>query len=208
MMVKISPVFLALAFALQPARAKAQLSQTPNHRWGLLARAETVLAARAQLGDATPFMLGAGFSGRRRMAHWWALDLGLDFLRGIDANGYHRDEVATGASVVLYPRYRDFNQIYLLGGLDFSHARVFSEQARPHLANGTSDSYDYLGLHAGLGVEILFNEGLGLMLDAVAFGRTRLEASDQYPEFFDETDHSASNTSGGCLVRSGLVLWW
>jgi hypothetical protein len=201
---------LTLSFlALLPATARAQAEEKPHYGWALLPRVETLFAVRAQLGDATPFMLGAGVSGRKRITPRWGLDVALDFWRGVDANGYHRDEVPIAASVVFYPSYRDYNQIYFLGGIGYAHASVFSEQERAHLAHGTTDSYDYLGLHVGLGFEFLFNEGTGLTLDALAFARGRIDSGlHRYPEFFDETDRSASNWSTGCVVRSGLVLWW
>jgi hypothetical protein len=182
-----------------------------HRRWGMNLRVDGVLLPQYRDDlDNDSGMAGLGLSLRYRPTPMFALDFAGDFLGGIDANGLERQEVPLALSAMLYANPRNVVQFYLFGGINWSFARVFSEEVQPNLAEGTSDEYTYFGGHAGLGLEFRVSKLVGINVDGLAFIRTRTDDDGEgaYPEFYNPDTQEASNSSAGGLLRAGVTFWW
>jgi hypothetical protein len=182
-----------------------------HRRWGLNLRVEGVILPQFKEDIAEDAgMAGLGMSIRYRPRPMFALDLGADFLGGVDANGLERQEVPISLSAMLYANPQHVVQFYLMGGINWSFARVFSDVERENLADGTSDEYTYFGGHAGLGLEFRVSQLVGINVDGLAFVRTRTDddGEGQYPEYLDTDTNEASNSSASGLLRAGITFWW
>jgi hypothetical protein len=155
-------------------------------------------------------MAGLGLSLRYRPVPAFALDLGADFAGGVDTNGNERQEIPIAASAIIYVNPRSLAQFYLFGGLNWAFARVFSDEVKKNLANGTSDEYTYFGGHLGMGLEFRVSRLVGLNVDGLAFVRTRTDedGNGQYPEYYDPETGQSSNASTAGLLRAGVTFWW
>jgi hypothetical protein len=182
-----------------------------HRRWGMNLRVDGVLLPQYRDDvDNDSGMAGLGLSLRYRPTPMFALDFAGDFLGGIDANGLERQEVPLALSAMLYANPRNVVQFYLFGGINWSFARVFSEEVQANLAEGTSDEYTYFGGHAGLGLEFRVSKLVGINVDGLAFIRTRTDddGDGAYPEFYNPETQEASNSSAGGLLRAGVTFWW
>jgi len=149
-------------------------------------------------------MGGLGFSFRIRPQRHFALDLGLDMLGGRDYKGNRRSETPFSMSAMVYANPRSAVQFYMLGGINWSHARVEVDEQY-----GTMEDYSYFGGQLGAGLEFRLSPPVALNLDLVGFvrGRTDSLARDE-PEFTDPETGQTTNTSGGGLLRAGLTFYW
>ncbi len=181
-----------------------------HRRWGLNMRIEGALLPRLGEEDADVGMAGLGVSLRYRPIPHFAVDLSADFLGGHDSNNLERQEVPISAGAMLYVNPRSLAQFYVFGGLNWSFARVASEQYLPHLAEGTRDDYTYFGGHVGLGLEFRVTRLIGINIDGLAFARTRTDddGDGQFPEYVDANTGETSNASTAGLLRAGVTFWW
>ena len=170
-------------------------SESVRSPWGFALRTEGLLL---EDGGQDSRLWGVGASARYTLTQAVTLDLGLDTIVGTDYNGYDRSELALSLSSLLYLNQSDFIRTYLLAGLSLSSARVdlgFEEQ-----------SWGYFGGHAGLGLELALDARLAFSVEALAFMRGRTDSrAAREPEFTDGSGR-VTNTSGGGLVRLGVVL--
>jgi hypothetical protein len=168
--------------------------------WGAQIRLESA----AMSHDAAPEagMGGVGFSVRPRLTPHFAIDFGVDLLRGQDFYGEDRRETAFFINPMFFLNPRNRAQVYLFGGLGFSGADV------THV-DQTSSRYDYMGFDAGLGVELRFWRHVAIDCDMLAFVRGRTDDSARlYPEFIDARTGRSTNTSGGALFRAGMTYYF
>lgn len=147
-------------------------------------------------------MGGFGFSLRPRPTPHFAVDFGADFVGGFDSHGYLRDEAALLINPMLFLNPRDKLQVYLLGGLGLSWARV--QNAAPYTLH-----YSYVGADLGMGVEWRFARSMAFGGDVLEFIRRRTnQRANSQPEFVDRRTGQTRNSSGGVLFRVGLTFYW
>jgi hypothetical protein len=147
-------------------------------------------------------MGGLGFSVRPRLSPHFAIDFGVDLLRGQDFYAEQRSETAFFINPMFFLNPRNRVEVYLMGGLGFSGADV------THL-DQTRSRYDYVGFDGGLGVEFRFWRHIAIDCDMLAFVRNRTDdAAAVYPEFIDPRTGRSTNTSGGALFRAGMAYYW
>jgi hypothetical protein len=151
-------------------------------------------------------MGGLGFSLRYRPIPHFAFDAGVDFLGGVDWQGDRRNETALLLNAMIFFNPRSKAQVYMLGGIGFSGARVLREHDR---AEPVVEDYAYFGGQLGLGLELRVGRKTALNLDVLGFLRGRTDDQARYdPEFVDPNTGRATNTSGGGLVRGGVTFYW
>jgi len=153
--------------------------------------------------DASPDagMGGLGFSVRPRINPHFAIDFGVDFLRGRDFYDEDRSETAFFINPMYFINPQNRVQVYLFGGFGFAGAEV------THV-DQTYSRYNYMGLDGGLGVELRFCRHVAIDCDILAFIRGRTDdAAQVYPEFVDARGRS-TNRSGGALFRVGMAYYW
>jgi Outer membrane protein beta-barrel domain len=168
--------------------------------WGAQLRLETAAVGHDASPDAG--MGGLGFSVRPRLSPHFAIDVGVDFLRGQDFYGEERSETAFFINPMIFVNPRNRVQFYVFGGLGFSGAEV------THL-DQTQSRYSYMGFDAGLGLEFRFWRHVAIDCDMLAFVRGRTDdAATYYPEFVDARTGRSTNTSGGALFRVGMTYYW
>jgi hypothetical protein len=181
-----------------------------NTKWGLNLRVEGMTFGHNSAASQDSGMGGLGISLRYRPISHFAFDLGVDVLSGTDYNGFHRTETPITLSGMLFLNPRSPVQLYLLGGMNFSQAKVSSEFGSPLLSSngdGTFGAdYSYFGGHGGAGLELRASRHFALNVDVVGFMRKRTD-SGLTPEFSDP-DRGTTNSSGGALFRGGLTFWW
>lgn len=181
-----------------------------HRRWGLSLRAEGVLMPRYR-DDQSGGMAGLGLALKYRPVPGFALGASADFLGGVDANGFDRQEIPLAVSAFAYPNPRSLAQFYIFGGLNWAFARVETEQYAPNLAEaGASDAYTYFGGHLGMGIEFRVSKLIGINVDGLGFVRTRTDddADGRFPEYYDARENEGSNTSAGGMLRGGVTFWW
>ena len=145
---------------------------------------------------------GLGLALRARPWGHFAFDFGVDFINGTDFKGYRREEVPFSVSALWFLNPRSKAQLYLLGGMMWSSARV-------HLPKGAIEQYGYFGGQGGGGLEVRFSRRVAMNLDFIGFIRGRTDqAAKANPEFVDADNGRSTNTSGGGLVRLGLTMYW
>jgi hypothetical protein len=171
-------------------------------RWGVTGRLQTALGS-SRGNDVE--MGGFGLGVRYRPAPYFALELGADFLFGTDWHGRERRETAFSGSALVYFNPQSPVQLYLPVGLHGSMARVQFET--PDGVRGAD--YGYFGGHAGIGAEIRLGSSVALPIELLGFLRARTDgAARRSPEFVDERTNLVTNTSGGGLLRAGIVVYW
>jgi outer membrane protein with beta-barrel domain len=165
--------------------------------WALALRVQGVmLESGSRGGDAS--LGGAGVSGRYSINPVVALDLGLDSIVGNDYNGYDRSELSLSLSSLFYLNQHPLVRTYVLVGLNVSRASVE--------LGGDDQTWGYFGGQTGLGLEFSLDPHIALNIDAIGFlrGRTDSRAARE-PEFTDSNGR-VTNTSGGGLLRGGVIL--
>lgn len=192
-----------------PPRKKRKWRQ--HRRWGLNMRVDGMMMPRYR-DDVNngAGMAGLGISFLYRPTPMFALDIGTDFIGGVDAMGYDRQELPISVSARIYANPRNMVQFYLFGGLNWSFARVSSDTIQPNLEDGTSDDYTYFGGHGGLGLEFRVSKLVGINIDGLGFVRTRTDADDYglYPEYVNRETGETSNSSAAGMLRAGVTFWW
>lgn len=190
-----------------PVRRKRQQWRS---EWGVNLRVEGVSLGHKGAAEGAG-MYGAGFSLRYRPVPRFAFDAGLDILGGTDYNGFDRRETPFSLSGIFFINPRSRFQLYLMGGINFSHARAKSEESSALLERdedgGFSAEYNYFGGQGGAGLEFRLSRHMALNIDALAFIRHRTNDSAR-PEFINpETGQTTKNSAGG-VFRGGLTFWW
>jgi hypothetical protein len=195
-----------------PRRERDRRRYERHRRWGMNLRVDGVLMPRFRNDvNVDSGMAGLGMSLRYRPTPAFAIDMSADFLGGIDSNGYERQELPLGLTAMLYVNPRSVAQFYLMAGMNWSFARVYSDRPLAnHLAGGNHDEYVYFGGHGGMGLEFRVAPLVGINLDGLAFVRTRTDddGGGLYPEFIDLERGEASNTSVAGMLRAGVTFWW
>jgi hypothetical protein len=178
-----------------PPAEDRRWSASARSPWGFALRGEGVLLDD---GGRNARLWGVGASVRYSLNPVITLDLGLDSIVGDDYNGYDHSEVALSLSSVLYLNPSDVVRTFVLVGLSLSSARVD--------LGAEDQSWGYFGGHAGLGLEFPLEARIALAVEAVGFMRGRTDSrAAREPEFTDGSGR-VTNTSGGGLVRAGVVL--
>ena len=179
-------------------------------KWGLNFRVEGMSFGRNEKAAQDSGMGGLGLSLRYRPIPHFAFDVGIDLIGGTDFNGFQRTETPLTVSGMIYLNPRSPVQLYLLGGMNFSRAKVTSEFSSPLLStmsNGTFQAeYSYFGGQAGAGLEFRVSRHVALNIDVIGFMRKRTD-DGRVPEFSDP-EEGTTNSSGGALLRGGLTFWW
>lgn len=194
-----------------PPKPRKKRKWRDHRRWGLNLRVDGLLMPRYRDDvDNAAGMAGLGISFLYRPTPMFALDIGTDFLGGVDAMGYERQELPISVSARIYANPRNMVQFYLFGGLNWSFARVQSDRLQANLADGDSDNYTYFGGHGGLGLEFRVSRLVGINLDGLAFVRTRTDADDygSFPEYYNVETGETSNSSAAGMLRAGVTFWW
>jgi opacity protein-like surface antigen len=193
-----------------PPPPAAQPRPRWHPEWGLNLRVEGVAMGRASGMGSTMGMGGVGLSLRYRPVPVFAIDFGFDVLAGNDYNGFQRVEVPGTLNGILYLNPRSRVQVYLEGGMHLSRAMVSSDLAAPQLAStrdGYKANYTYFGGQGGGGLEFRISKRFALNFDVIGFARKRVD-DVRRPEFIDYETGRTTNSSGGALIRGGLMLWW
>jgi hypothetical protein len=179
--------------------------------WGLNLRVEGVVFGHARGGADNMGMGGIGSSLRFRPIPHLAFEAGFDFLAGNDFNGFERQEIPITLGGILYLNPRNRVQVYLTGGMHFSHANVHSDRSSRLLQRdsdgGYSAEYTYFGGQGGAGLEFRISRRVAVNIDGIGFLRRRTDDGPR-PEFIDPEHNRVTNTSAGALVRGGLTFWW
>ncbi len=179
-------------------------------KWGLNLRVEGMTFGHNEKAAQDSGMGGLGLSLRYRPIPHFAFDVGIDMLGGTDFNGFQRTETPLTVSGMIFLNPRSPVQLYLLGGMNFSHAKVTSDFSSPLLSakgDGTFGAdYSYFGGQAGAGLEFRVSRHVALNIDVVGFMRKRTD-DGRVPEFSDP-EKGTTNSSGGALLRGGLTFWW
>jgi hypothetical protein len=154
------------------------------------------------MGSGSDRNAGIGMGGvglRYRPVPSFALEANIDVAGGRDYDGYRRSESTFSTNALVFLNPRNITQVYLLGGIGWSSARV---------ANRTpfDNHYRHFGGQAGLGVEFRLSKLVALNFDVRGFVRSRID-SDPTPEFIDANGRT-TNTSGGGIMQGGLTFYW
>jgi hypothetical protein len=146
-------------------------------------------------------MNGLGAALRFRPIPHIAIEGSLELLWGTDFNGFDRFEDALLVSCMFFANPRSALQLYGLAGFGVGGAWV---------DDGSRDeTYSYVGLHLGFGVEARITRHFVLGGDLLGFVRERNDRhADRRPEFIDPETNRATNTSGGGLVRLGATYYF
>jgi opacity protein-like surface antigen len=199
----------------EPPPAEAVEAPPPHRyrgwkrRWGLNLRLEGALMGSSKQQSSDAGMGGLGFSLRYRPIGHFALDAGFDFLGGVDWQGNDRRENAFLLNAMVFFNPRDAVQIYMLGGIGFSGARVTPRDQNGDPIPDQQQSFSYFGGQMGLGLEFRVSHRVSLDLDVVGFIRGRTDDAARYqPEFTDPDTGRTTNTSGGGLFRGGITFYW
>lgn len=165
--------------------------------WSVTLRLQGVMLGSS---DNDAAMGGIGASLRYALNHHFVLDFGFDSFGGTDYNGHDRNESSLATSVLVYLNPERAIRTYVLTGLHVSSAQVD--------VFGDSQSWSYVGGHAGLGLDFLVHERVSVAIDLLGFLRGRTDSrAKREPEFTDGFGN-LTNTSGGGLLRAGVTLYW
>lgn len=155
-------------------------------------------------------MGGLGLSLRWRPSPYFAFDVGGDVMGGTDYYGRDRIETALSGSGLLYFNPQNRVQVYGIGGLHVAHAEVEATADSLPMSgwtwtNDSTVSREYVGGHAGLGIEFRVSRLVGLHFDVLGVLRQRV--GDGPPEYVSPTGQT-TDTSGAGLFRAGINFWW
>lgn len=199
------------------SKSKPPKPKRKKTEWGFNVRLQGALLGDGDEADDAG-MYGLGFSLRYRPIPHFALDLGADFLAGVDYNGFDRQESALSLSGIVYFNPKSKFQVYTIGGFGFSRADVEAEVlVTSDLPDGSTSQeiffedreYSYFGGHLGLGFEWRVSKKIALNFDLLGFVRGRTDDKAQFdPEFVDPDTGRTTNTSGGGLMRGGVTFYW
>jgi hypothetical protein len=200
----------------QPDDAPKPKRRRPAREWGFNLRLETAIMGDDPERAEDSGMGGLGFSFRYRPIPHFAFDAGVDFLGGRDWAGNQRRETALLLNAMIFFNPKDKLQLYTLGGLGFSGARVTKSQSELGsdgttmiVRNDVQEDYSYFGGQLGIGLEWRVAKKTALNLDVLGFIRGRTDDKARHePEFTDPETGRRTNTSGGGLGRIGITFYW
>lgn len=187
---------------------RAQRPSGPPYRqseWGLNLRFDGAAFGSGKVnGDSG--MGGVGLGLRFKPTPYFGIEAGADFLFGRDYNSFRRSESGLSLSGLLYLNPRSRAQVYLLGGINWSTAKVTDDVTNPYFEN--QYTYNYFGGQFGLGIEFRLSRVIALNMDVrgVIRGRTD-DAAKTQPEFTDASGRT-TNTSGGAVITGGLTFYF
>jgi hypothetical protein len=164
--------------------------------WGLTLHVQGVLLDGGR-GDGAN-LGGIGVSGRYAFNPIVTLDLGVDSIIGTDYNGYDRSELALALSSLFFLNEHPVLRAYVLVGLNTSRARIDLP--------GDDQTWGYFGGHTGLGAEVSLDPRVALSLDILGLMRGRTDARAKREPEFTDSHGRVTNTSGGGLLRAGIIL--
>lgn len=153
-------------------------------------------------------MGGLGIGLRYRLAPEFAVEGDTEFMAGTDYNGDDRRELSLLLNAVGTLNPQSPVRVFGFAGLGFSFAEVWRvELQAPPIWTATEYDYDYFGGNAGVGVEFVASRQTSIHVDLLGFIRSRIDSdADRQPEFVDIEDGRTTNTSGGVLLRIGVMF--
>lgn len=203
--VQTQPAPQAQAMPAAPPPPPAKKKRRWRERFGINLRGEGAAFASAYGG--TTGMGGVGLSFRYRPVPAFALDVGGDILGGKDYYKQPRIESAFSLTGMLYINPGSRVQVYGLGGLNLTHAEIDTGYTSGFYSSWQStSSHDYIGGHAGVGLEFRVSRHVGLDIDGVGLIRHRIDGGPA--EFQDPKTGRTTDTSGAGLFRGGITFWW
>ena len=193
-----------------PPPPKPKKKRVWRERFGLNLRGEGA-AFKAANGGVNG-MGGVGISFRYRPAPAFALDFGGDIMGGKDYYDQTRVESAFSTTAMVYFNPRSILQLYGLLGFNLTHAEIVSQQYTAYDRTGystyeVSNSHDYFGGHAGLGLEFRLARHVALDVDGIGLIRHRIDDNGG-PEFRDPKTGNTTDTSAAGVFRGGITFWW
>jgi len=174
-----------------------------NSEWGLNLHFDGA-AIGSPKGDAG--MGGLGAALRYKFTPYFGIETGIDFLAGRDYNDFRRNETGFSLGGLLFLNPRSRAQVYILGGVNWSIAKVTDDVSSPLYEQDYT--YHYFGGQLGLGLEFRVSKVVAFNFDVrgVLRGRTDSNASSQ-PEFTDANGHT-TNTSAGAIFTGGMTFYF
>jgi hypothetical protein len=166
------------------------------------------------MGDDERAADGAGMNGlgaalRFRPIPHIAIEGALELVWGTDYNGYDRFEDAVLISGLFFLNPRSAVQIYGLAGFGIGGAYIDSSSPSGDYRRLRDETYSYVGVQAGFGVEGRVTKHFALGGDLIGFVRERNDRNAaENPEFIDPVTHRTTNGSGGGLIRLGATFYW
>jgi hypothetical protein len=153
-------------------------------------------------------MGGLGLGLRYRLSPEFAVEGDVEFVAGTDYNGDDRRELSLLLNAVGTLNPQSPVRVFGFAGIGFSFAEVWRVELNvPPIWTATEYDYDYFGGNAGLGVEFAASRQTAMHVDLLGFIRSRIDGdTDLHPEFVDFEDGRTSNTSGGVLLRIGVMF--
>lgn len=193
----------------EPPRRRGR-HRRPTYAWGFDAHVFGALLGDGRAANQNASMGGLGVGLRYRFTPNFAIQGDLELGFGTDYNGYDRLEAALLAHAIGTLNPRDPVQVYVLGGLGLSSARVTVAPANGAPLWPTYDEhYTYLGADLGAGIEVRVSRRTGVHAELIGFIRERTD-TDRHsrPEFVDPETGRTTDTSGGGMLRLGAIFYW
>jgi hypothetical protein len=176
--------------------------------WGINLHGTLGLMANDQAA-ADAGMNGLGAALRFRPIPHVAIEGSLELVWGTDYNGYDRFEDAVLFNGLFFLNPRSALQLYGLAGLGLGAAYVDSRSGSGSARRLRDETYAYVGLQGGLGLEARITRHFAAGGDLIGFVRERNDQNaSENPEFVDAVTHRSTNSSGGGLVRLGATFYW
>ncbi|MBX3182741.1 MAG: porin family protein [Polyangiaceae bacterium] len=198
-----------------PKKKQAPPKKRWKREWGVNLRLQAALMGRdaddrQYYDEEERGMAGLGVGLRYRPLPHFALEGGLDIIGGRDYQRDDRVETALTFSGILFINPKDRLQVYALGGLGVSSARVVRDRSLAGTIDADSEAhYSYLGMQAGFGLEWRVARKTALNFDIIGFVRGRTDEDARYEYEFTHPDTGEqTNASGGGLMRLGLTFYW
>jgi hypothetical protein len=176
--------------------------------WGVNMHATLGLMANDQAATDAG-MNGFGAALRFRPIPHIAIEGSLELVWGTDYNGFDRFEDALLVNGLFFVNPRSTVQLYALAGFGFGGAYLDSSSASGDYRVLRDETYAYVGLQGGVGLEARITRHFAAGVDLIGFVRERNDrGAEENPEFVDPVTHRTSNASGGGLVRLGATFYW
>ncbi|HWL84904.1 MAG TPA: outer membrane beta-barrel protein, partial [Polyangiaceae bacterium] len=177
--------------------------------WGLNLRLEGAILGGYRSHD-NAGMGGGGIALRYKPSPYVGIEGGVDFVGGHDYYNNRRGETDFNLSALIYANPHSHVQLYFPIGVDWSVAKINTEDGDRWTGNGLPDTtYHYFGGHAGIGIEFRVARHFALNLTLLGFVRGRTDSNaDSNPEFVDPNTGRKTNTSGGGLVQGGMTIYF
>lgn len=193
----------------RPYKAGPPYRQT---EWGLNLRFDGAVFGAGKSGDSGMGGVGAGL--RYKLAPYFGIEGGVDWVIGRDYNSFRRAETGFSLTGLLFVNPQSRAQLYFLGGLNYSIARVTDDSQLtgmggfPSNGSGNDFTYNYFGGQFGIGMEFRISKVLALNMDVRGIIRSRTDdLSKTTPEFTDSRGRT-TNTSGGALITGGMTFYF